>query len=242
MDRLVGAQEFLDGPLDDLSQLAGNLRDLRRVNHLLGGTSLSVRAIAAFRSPDGEPLRVLDVGTGGADIPVALRRRWPGTSPPPLVTAVDSRPEVLQAALIAQPDLVEETGIELALADGRALPYPSGSFDVAHASLVLHHLEPPDAIAFLRELGRVASRGVVVNDLNRGRLRWLGAWLLSHVLTRNPLTRHDAPLSVRRAYRPAEMVRLLRLAGLRPVALRRGFLGYRYAISAVPTAAPGRPS
>ena len=30
-------------------------------------------------------------------------------------------------------------------------------------------------------------------------LGWLGAWLIGHLLTGNRYTRHDAPLSVRRA-------------------------------------------
>ena len=124
-------------------------------------------------------------------------------------------------------------GIELAVSDGRALPFPDDAFDVAHASLVVHHLDPPDAVTFLRELARVARAGIVVNDLDRARIHWLGAWLIGHLLTRNPLTRHDAPLSVRRAYRPNEMRGLLGRAGLRPIAIERAFLGHRYAIAAV---------
>ena len=50
-------------------------------------------------------------------------------------------------------------------ADGRSLPYSDASFDVAHASLVLHHLEPADVVALLREMNRVSRRGIVVNDL-----------------------------------------------------------------------------
>ena len=54
-------------------------------------------------------------------------------------------------------------------------------------------------------MGRVARLGIVVNDLERGRLGWLGAWLMGHLLTGNRYTRHDAPLSVRRAYRTARL-------------------------------------
>ena len=65
---------------------------------------------------------------------------------------------------------------------------------------------PPDeAVRLLREMARVARLGVVVNDLDRSRLGWVGAWLLGHLLTGNRYTRHDAPLSVRRAYRADEM-------------------------------------
>ena len=47
MDRLADAVELLDGPLDDQATLAGNLRDLARVNRWLGGASLSGPAIDA---------------------------------------------------------------------------------------------------------------------------------------------------------------------------------------------------
>jgi len=75
---------------------------------------------------------------------------------------------------------------------------------------------------------------VIVNDLQRGRLQWLGAWILAHLATRNRLTRHDAPLSVRRAYTAAEVGLLLERAGLRPIAEFRGLVGHRFAIAAIP--------
>ena len=84
-------------------------------------------------------------------------------------------------------------------------------------------------------MARVARLGVVVNDLDRRRLGWIGAWLMGHLLTRNRYTRTDAPLSVRRAYRPDEMTAMLRSAGLTPVRTVRGSVGQRYAIAALPT-------
>jgi ubiquinone/menaquinone biosynthesis C-methylase UbiE len=123
-------------------------------------------------------------------------------------------------------------GLRLAVADGRELPYPDGTFDIAHASLVLHHLEPEEAVALLRDMARVARLGVVINDLARGRLAWAGACLLAHLTTRNAFTRHDAPLSVRRAYTVAEARALFERAGLRPMFEARGFLGHRWAIAA----------
>jgi ubiquinone/menaquinone biosynthesis C-methylase UbiE len=153
------------------------------------------------------------------------------------VTAVDSRPEVLAAARRARPNLDRVPGLKLALVDASRLPYPNETFDVAHASLILHHLVEPAAVRFLAELGRVSRRGVVVNDLDRTELALAGAWLAGRLLTRNPYTRHDAPLSVQRAWRPAEMRRLLREAGLEPIAERSVPFGHRYAIVAVPPSA-----
>jgi SAM-dependent methyltransferase len=230
VDRLTGEDELLDGPLDDPAALQANLRDLARINRMTGGAALSVRAVRELLPGGGT---VVDVGTGGADIPVRLladaRRRGVRLD----VTATDSRQEVLDAALIVRPALARVPGLAFSLADGRSLPSPDGAFDVAHASLVLHHLDDEDAVTFLRELRRISRLGIVVNDLARGRLAWLGGWLLTRTLAASRYTRHDGPLSVRRARTLDETIGLLGQASLAPTATFVGFAGHRYAIVAL---------
>lgn len=222
-------KELLDGPLADPAEIEANLRDLSFINRTTGGASLSIRAVRELLPTGGS---VLDVGTGAADIPALLLADAGRRGVPLQLTATDSRQEVLDAALAIRPSLRRIPGLTLGLADGLRLSWPDASFDVAHASMVIHHLEPADAIAFLRELRRVARRGIVVNDLARGRLAWLGGWLLTHTLAASRYTRHDGPLSVRRAYTRVEMDGLLRRAGLEPVRTFMGFAGHRYAIAA----------
>src|SRR6476659_5436344 len=93
-------------------------------------------------------------------------RRWS-------IVAIDSRPEVLAAAALAAPEVAATPGLQLHVGDGLALPYPDRSFDVVHASMVLHHLTVDEALRLIREMARVARLGVVVNDLERSRLGWL---------------------------------------------------------------------
>lgn len=229
MKRLTGVQELLDGPLDHPADLAANLRDLTRLNRLTGGADLSLRAVRELLPEGGT---ILDIGTGAADIPVQLladaRRR--GT--PLVLTATDSRQEVLDAAVAVRPGLERVAGFTLSLADGRRLKWPDGAFDVGHASMVTHHLEPDEVVAFLAELRRVSRHGIVVNDLARSRHAWLGAWLITHTLAASRYTRNDGPLSVRRAYTRSEMDALLRRANLEPGRAFIGFAGHRYAIVA----------
>ncbi len=232
MDRLTDVPELLDGPLDDPATLVGNLQDLRRINRWLGGVVLSSAAIDAL-AVDRTGLSILDVGTGGADIPVALLARAARGDRPLRIVGLDNRPEVLAAAALADRAVTQTDGLTLQVGDGRSLPFPDDAFDVVHASLVLHHLDGDDSIALLGEMARVGRLGIVINDLHRSRLAWLGAWLIGHVLTGNRFTRHDAPLSVRRAYRVDEALELVRRSGLTPVrTIRRRFL-HRYAIAAV---------
>jgi hypothetical protein len=234
MRRLAGAAELLDGPLDDPAVLRGNLRDLARINRWLGGAATSTQALDRLLDGRTVPHTLLDVGTGAADIPVALIGHAARSGRRLHVTAVDSRTEVLDAARAVDGRLATTDGLQLAVSDGRVLPWPDRSFDVVHSSLLVHHLEPPEALAFLREAARVARIGVVVNDLVRARRHWLGARVLLGVTTRNRYTRHDGPMSVLRAYTRMELRALLAGANLRPVAEIHALAGHRIAIAAVP--------
>jgi ubiquinone/menaquinone biosynthesis C-methylase UbiE len=230
MDRLSGAVELLDGPLDDRRALVGNLRDLARFNRRLGGIRLTASAVDAL-APGSAPLAVLDVGTGGADIPLALIERGRAQGRLVRVTGIDSRPEVLAAAAVADPRITGTGELALHVGDGLALPYPDDAFDIVHTSLLVHHLDPVPARTLLAEMARVARVGIVLNDLVRSRRSLLGAWLLTRAL-RNRFTRHDAPLSVRRAYTVSELTALLASAGLRVERRFDGFAGHRVALAA----------
>jgi hypothetical protein len=99
--------------------------------------------------------------------------------------------------------------------------------------MVVHHLEPGEAAALLREMARVARTGIVVNDLARGRLAFVGAWLLAHGLSTNRFTRYDAPLSVRRAYTLQEARAIASDVGIRVVHAEWGVMRHRWAFAAV---------
>jgi ubiquinone/menaquinone biosynthesis C-methylase UbiE len=218
--------ELLDGDLDPAT-LGGNLRDLARVNHWLGGSDLSWGALRPHLSPT-EEISVLDVGTGAADIPIALLERAHKSGLGLRVVATDVRTEIVA---LGGEEAARHVGLVVRLGSADRIDEGDASFDVVHASLVMHHLEPAAAIGLLREMGRVARQAVIVNDLDRGLVWWLGAWLLAHVATRNRYTRHDAPLSVRRAYTPDEVTEMARVVGLRETARYRALPGYRYALA-----------
>lgn len=205
-------RELLDGPSLDRAELRINLRELAMLNRLPGGRAASIAAIE--RLVDGQrEVTILDVGTGGGDMPLAFARHadsgrsW-------RVVAIDIHREVLE---VAAARLDGRTDVTLLLSDARSLPLADDAVDVAHASLVLHHLEPDGATAALRELARVARRGVVVNDLRRGIVPLMVTASLVLALARGRYTRHDGILSARRAYRVDELDSIAARAGLRPV-------------------------
>ena len=205
--------ELLDHPTTHTSSdvLAGNLRDIRRANRWFGGTRIVLDALAPLlREHDGpEPLSILDLATGSADIPLAISKWAEQEQPAIQIIATDLHPDILAVAGSA----AWAGGIIVEAADARSLSYRDDAFDVVTLSLALHHFEPADAVLVLREMARVGRKALIVSDLERSRLGYAGAWLFSHLLTTNPMTRNDAPLSVRRAYTRQEALALAHAAG-----------------------------
>ena len=58
---------------------------------------------------------------------------------------------------IATRNLAGTNNVSLLQADARAIPLADGEVDVAHASLLMHHFDPDDAIAALAEMRRVVA-------------------------------------------------------------------------------------
>jgi ubiquinone/menaquinone biosynthesis C-methylase UbiE len=209
------AHEYLDEPTLDATELRINLREMAMLNRLPGGVGDSVRAVSGALDGRSHPT-VLDIGAGAGDFARRLLRERRAT-----VLVADVRPEVLA---VTRRNLANTNGVKFLRADVRALPLADDAVDVVHASLLLHHLDPRDAVIALREMRRVARDAVVINDLRRGRLAFLMAAAPVLAYARGRYTRHDGVLSARRAYTLAELDAMATEAGLRRVA--RTFPGW----------------
>ena len=109
------------------------------------------------------PLRVLDVGTGTALIPIELCTR----DVPVSITAIDLAAYMLQ---VGQRNVIREglqSRIKLEHLDAKNLPYSTGSFDWVISNSIVHHI--PDPLPCLREMVRVVAPGglLFVRDLLR---------------------------------------------------------------------------
>lgn len=217
LPRLDGASELLDQPVHDRAELERSLAQVAAVNRWLGGRRALLRHLRG-RLRHGRVTRILDVGTGSGDLPRAVARRARRSGRDVQVVAVDAHPQIAAIADRAS----RGTGLQVAVADIRALPFPDGAFHIGLLSMTLHHFEGEAQEAALRSLARVVDGDIVVGELHRSRPNYLGARLMAATLWRaNRLTRHDGPLSVLRAFTPDELLRLAARAGLRDATVHR---------------------
>lgn len=202
MDRTDNTPEDLNGALDDI----------RAVNRFLGGSKTLVDAVRPFllARTGGPPLSILDIGTGGADLPLALVAQARRVDRGIRIVAVDRDEVTLDYARRKTSEVPE---IELLAADAFDLPFAPGSFDLVTASLFLHHFTPDEAVSLLSSFRRIARGAVLINDLERHIVPWAFIALLARVTRRHPMFVNDAPLSVLRGFTRDELLAAARDAG-----------------------------
>lgn len=216
LTRLV-TDELMDDPGRSYPELQETLRDLGWINRWFGAHAFVrgfldriLPAWTARGAHETRPLRLLDVATGGADIPIAVTEWAEHRGVAVHVVAVDRHPTTTR---LARALTAPYPSITVLRADALALPFPDQCFDVCLCSLALHHLDPDGGAALLRQLDRLSRLGFLVVDLVRGWTGYAGVWLLTRC-SRSPLIRHDGPISVRRAPSWHEYLELAAASGI----------------------------
>jgi 2-polyprenyl-3-methyl-5-hydroxy-6-metoxy-1,4-benzoquinol methylase len=218
-----GTLEFLDQPILDPRELRTCVKDVARLNRWFGGTRSvvdEVRRMVRQRGLRGK-ISVLDVGTGGADIPRALVRWGRSQGVSFRVVACDRHAQI---AGVAAASCAGDSSIQILRADALQLPFRAGHFDFVTCSLMLHHLAEEAVITLMGKLQRLPRHALILSDLERGRLAYMGTWLGTHLVCRSQFTHHDGPVSVRRAFTLDELRAISHRAGCEDIRwFRRSF-------------------
>jgi ubiquinone/menaquinone biosynthesis C-methylase UbiE len=228
----IYVEEMLDAGEGTDDDVASSLTDLRRINRFLGGRKVILDALSSLidRS-DSKKISLLDVGTGSADLPMAVADHCNNIGVESFIAAVDLSERNLR---ISRSRLDVSSEIHLVQADSLRLPFDSDSFDFVTASLFLHHFRDDDVVALLEDFGRIARRAVIVNDLVRNLVPYYFIRFAGPLFTESFLTRNDGPVSVLRGFTKGEMKDLATRAGLKIRELKRVF-PYRLSMTAAPT-------
>jgi ubiquinone/menaquinone biosynthesis C-methylase UbiE len=234
--------ELMDAPGLPEAEVASAYRTLRRVNRQLGNQRTLLREADRFLREKGwSPLRgvtALDVGSGAGDLPARLGEFLRAAGLAAKVVALDRDPTAVA--------LARREGLPVVLGDALRLPFADRSVDLVTAVKFAHHFNGPSLHRLLSEMARVAARRVVVLDIRRHWVAYLGIVAWSRAFTRDRLVRHDGPVSVLRGFTAAELSALGASVPDFTWAVR-GYLGFQLALVGrridppSPATAPQRP-
>jgi len=230
--------EGMDEPDASQADMDASFKFIRRVNRLAGGFWAFKRAIRVAlhaRGHNTEPLEILDVGTGCADLPIAIVAWALRHNISIRVTAIDPH----AGSIAAAHECLSEFGpnanfiqLEQCGLDDVAQHWRKRKWDVVHAAMMLHHFPDDMVPAALASMARASCGLVVWNDLWRTPM----SAAIVHALTlfSSEFVRHDARLSVAKGFSKSEILRHVSRAGLRTDTLSMNPFTARFLLLATP--------
>lgn len=212
--------EIMDQSWLDRDKHRCALAGLRRLNLASSVCRQIFKKLMAYcRSRRLSRLRVLDIASGGGDVPFGVWKLAQKRGLDLRILGLD----VSDTACKYATDQCRRAGGSIVFdrCDVLCESIPDG-FDVVMCSLFLHHLTASQASDLLRKMAD-AGRLMLANDLRRSPTGYILAQLACCMLTTSPVVRHDGPQSVANAYTVNEMRALCVAAGLADATVHRAW-------------------
>ncbi|TAF65351.1 MAG: methyltransferase domain-containing protein [Cytophagales bacterium] len=219
--------------MDDLDlandALRKNLDELEVINYWLGGNTVVINALNRLyplKNYNGQSIRIADMGSGGGDglRAMALWARKKNFSA--TLVGVDANAFMIEYAKEKATNFPEIVFLQKDIFDEAFL---GESFDVVVASLFCHHFTDEALIHLFSRWYRQSREAFIINDLERNPLAYYSIYALTRLLGGSYLVKHDAPLSVLRAFKRKELISLLEKAHIKRYVIRWKW-AFRYQI------------
>jgi 2-polyprenyl-3-methyl-5-hydroxy-6-metoxy-1,4-benzoquinol methylase len=188
------------------------LRELETINRLLGGNYVTVNGINTLlkNTKRDHPLVIADLGCGSGDILKLIRKKLNKKSYGATLIGIDANKNITEYAKAHTNvnDNINYEAINIFSQD-----FAERKFDIVTGTLFFHHFTTDQLIAFFRQLKDQVRVGIVINDIHRHwfayhSINWLTRWF-----SKSYMVKHDAGVSVMRAFKKNELENIIRHAG-----------------------------
>jgi 2-polyprenyl-3-methyl-5-hydroxy-6-metoxy-1,4-benzoquinol methylase len=201
--------------MDDLecsgAMLDQALRELEFINKWLGGNAVTLNAIRKLlhgRTKE-HVYTIADLGCGGGDMALLIKQ-WAGNNNYKTeITGIDANPNALEYARRR----TAQSGLDFRAMNIFSDEFANQEFDIVIGTLFFHHFTKSELIKFFRQLNEQVRVGFIINDIHRHPLAFHSIGILTHLFSKSPMVKNDAPLSVRRAFLKEELSDILAQAG-----------------------------
>ena len=199
----------MDCPQSSEQLLRNTLKQFRWINRFLTPCHrlLHRHVLQRMRGDPDRAWTMLDVGSGGCDLPMWLMDRCRAEGIRLTITCMDHDARVVQFArqrLAHYPEIVAVRGDALTLADT-----PPATWDFIFSNHFLHHLSTPQVRQFLQQIMRACREQVIVSDLVRSRFTYALYSAAAKLVLRNSFAYDDGRLSIRKGFTKREALQLV---------------------------------
>ena len=197
-------KEILDEWQGDSHELECVLKDINRVNHILGGNSITINAVIdLIQEHPKESYTILDMGCAEGNmlrsLAIAARKKHINLN----LIGIDLNRDALTIAEKASIDFPEIVYHEK---DILSADFSDFSCDIVITTLTMHHFKYPEILNFAEQFTRLATIGVVINDLHRSALAYYLFKGFSLIFIKTKVAKIDGLTSIRRGFLKSELL------------------------------------
>lgn len=199
-------KELLDAPHIPKELLIRNLRELELVNTTLGGHAITLVGVKQLVKDRTKTYTLADIGCGGGDALIHIAKWARKNKYKVNLVGVDINADVIEfmnAQCEAYPEI---TGVISSYEDYLKA---NTNLDIIHCSLFCHHLTDHELLELLQHIKQQVKGGFIINDLHRHWFAYYSIKFLTRLLNGSSLVKNDAPLSVLRGFKKAELKKIL---------------------------------
>jgi ubiquinone/menaquinone biosynthesis C-methylase UbiE len=221
--------ENLDTGSYTAEEYEGCIKELQLVNKWLGDARVLRQSLLREIEDSGlQSASILDVGAGSGELLRIAAQWFRQTNRMFSATGLELN---ARSAYATKEESVEFPEIKSVRGDALQLPFRDGAFDYVISSLFTHHFGDDQVVTILKEMKRVAARGIYVIDLHRHPIAYFLYTTVGKLLLHNRLLREDGALSILRSFKSTELIEVGERAGLENVCVQRHF-PFRLVLSA----------
>ena len=202
-------KELLDADDIPFEALAQNLRELNKINTLLGGHAITVDAVKKLSGKSDQPVTICEIGCGGGDNLFAIKKYCDRNNIAASFIGIDMNPECITFAKQQYPQM----NCQWICSDYSKTDLTDQRPDIIFSSLFCHHFSNEQLIQMMHWL-QANTKKFFINDLQR---HWLAYFLIKYLtkfFSRSYLVKNDACLSVARSFRKKDWTLLFNKAGI----------------------------
>ncbi|MEJ7627830.1 MAG: methyltransferase domain-containing protein [Ferruginibacter sp.] len=202
-------KELLDSNNIPFADIKQNLKELNKINTLLGGHKITIQGVKKILGIINNEVTICEIGCGGGDNLAAIAKWCRSVNIKAQFIGIDIKKECIDFAQIQYPQL-NATWIVSDYAKVEMSKKP----DIIFSSLFCHHFKEEELVKMLQWMQHNTVKGFFINDLQRHPLAYHSIKILTALFSRSYLVKNDAPLSVTRGFLKKDWLRILNSAGI----------------------------
>lgn len=195
--------------MDDFEMEGEVLREaldkIAKINQLLGGNKLTLIGVKALIAdvPNNTEITIVDVGCGNGDMLRSLADYAVKNNLKFNLIGIDANNFTSNHAIKLSENY---PNISYRCEDIFDKPFRELKYDIVLCTLTLHHFKETEILDIMNVFHTNASRGIVINDLQRSSLAYRLFQSLCFVFQLNAMSREDGLISILRGFKKDDLI------------------------------------